>query len=55
MKTTIDIPEMLYKKAKIRAIERGQTLMSNRPDLLGKRTGDRSRNADNAHLPVGES
>ena len=22
MKTTIDIPEMLYKKAKIRAIER---------------------------------
>ena len=26
MKTTIDIPESLYKKAKIRAIERGQTL-----------------------------
>ena len=26
MKTTIDIPEMLYKKAKIRAIESGQTL-----------------------------
>lgn len=26
MKTTIDIPELLYKKAKIRAIERGQTL-----------------------------
>lgn len=26
MKTTIDIPEPLYKKAKIRAIERGQTL-----------------------------
>jgi hypothetical protein len=26
MKTTIDIPEALYKKAKIRAIERGQTL-----------------------------
>ncbi len=26
MKTTIDIPEVLYKKAKIRAIERGQTL-----------------------------
>ena len=26
MKTTIDIPEALYKKAKILAIERGQTL-----------------------------
>ena len=26
MKTTIDIPESLYRKAKIRAIERGQTL-----------------------------
>ena len=26
MKTTIDIPELLYKKAKIRAIETGQTL-----------------------------
>jgi hypothetical protein len=26
MKTTIDIPDTLYKKAKIRAIERGQTL-----------------------------
>ncbi len=26
MKTTIDIPDALYKKAKIRAIERGQTL-----------------------------
>lgn len=26
MKTTIDIPEPLYKKAKICAIERGQTL-----------------------------
>lgn len=25
MKTTIDIPEPLYKRAKIRAIERGQT------------------------------
>ncbi len=26
MKTTIDIPEPLYKRAKIRAVERGQTL-----------------------------
>ena len=26
MKTTINIPEALYKKVKIRAIERGQTL-----------------------------
>ncbi len=26
VKTTIDIPEALYKKVKIRAIERGQTL-----------------------------
>ncbi len=26
MKTTIDIPDALYKKVKIRAIERGQTL-----------------------------
>jgi hypothetical protein len=26
MKTTIDIPEPLYKKAKIRAVEQGQTL-----------------------------
>ena len=26
MKTTIDIPDTLYKKAKILAIERGQTL-----------------------------
>ena len=26
MKTTVDIPEALYKKAKIRAIETGQTL-----------------------------
>lgn len=26
IKTTIDIPEPLYKKAKIRAIEQGQTL-----------------------------
>lgn len=26
MKTTIDIPEPLYKKAKIHAVERGQTL-----------------------------
>jgi hypothetical protein len=26
MKTTIDIPESLYKRAKIRAVETGQTL-----------------------------
>lgn len=26
MKTTIDIPDALYKKAKIRAVETGQTL-----------------------------
>jgi len=26
MKTTIDIPEPLYKRVKIRAVERGQTL-----------------------------
>jgi len=26
MKTTIDIPEQLYKMAKIRAVEQGQTL-----------------------------
>jgi hypothetical protein len=26
MKTTIDIPEPLYKKVKIRAVERGRTL-----------------------------
>lgn len=26
MKTTIDIPEPLYKQAKIRAVERGETL-----------------------------
>jgi hypothetical protein len=26
MKTTIDIPEPLYKKVKIRAVEQGQTL-----------------------------
>jgi len=26
MKTTIDIPEALYRRAKIRAVERGQTL-----------------------------
>ena len=26
MKTTIDIPEPLYKKAKIRAVERGTTM-----------------------------
>ena len=26
MKTTIDIPEPLYKQVKIRAVERGQTL-----------------------------
>jgi hypothetical protein len=26
MKTTIDIPEALYKKAKIRAVEQGSTL-----------------------------
>ncbi len=26
MKTTIDIPEPLYKRAKIRAVEQGQTL-----------------------------
>jgi hypothetical protein len=26
VKTTIDIPDALYKKAKIRAVERGQTL-----------------------------
>jgi uncharacterized protein YggE len=26
VKTTIDIPEALYKKAKMRAVERGQTL-----------------------------
>ena len=26
MKTTIDIPEPLFKRAKIRAVERGQTL-----------------------------
>ena len=26
MKTTIDIPDPLYKKVKIRAVERGQTL-----------------------------
>jgi hypothetical protein len=26
VKTTIDIPDALYKKAKIRAIERGETL-----------------------------
>ena len=28
MKTTIDIPDTLYKKAKIRAVETGQTLKS---------------------------
>lgn len=28
MKTTIDIPEPLYKQAKIRAVETGQTLKS---------------------------
>jgi hypothetical protein len=28
MKTTVDIPESLYKQAKIRAVETGQTLKS---------------------------
>ena len=36
MKTTIDIPEPLYKKAKIRAIERGQSLKQLVLDSLGR-------------------
>lgn len=36
VKTTIDIPEALYKKAKIRAVERGQTLKHLVIDSLAK-------------------
>ena len=36
MKTTIDIPEALYKKAKIRASEQGQTLKQIVLDSLAK-------------------
>lgn len=40
MKTTIDIPEPLYKKAKIRAVERGQTLKQIVLESLTKELGD---------------
>ena len=45
MKTTIDIPESLYKKAKIRAIELGQSLKqvvltSLERELEGTKTSD---------------
>ena len=36
MKTTIDIPEVLYKKAKIRAVEEGRTLREVVIDSLAK-------------------
>ncbi|MEO8351487.1 MAG: hypothetical protein ABI680_07130 [Chthoniobacteraceae bacterium] len=42
MKTTIDIPESLYKKAKIRAIERGATLKQLVLDSLERELGLRA-------------
>ncbi len=39
MKTTIDIPDSLYKKAKILAIERGQTLKQVVLDSLEREMG----------------
>ena len=36
MKTTVDIPEPLYQMAKIRAIERGQSLKQLVLDSLGR-------------------
>lgn len=40
MKTTIDIPEQLYRKAKIRAAETGSTLKQIVLTSLGKELGD---------------
>jgi len=40
MKTTIDIPEPLYRKAKIRAAETGSTLKQIVLTSLGKELGD---------------
>ncbi len=42
VKTTIDIPEALYKKAKIRAVEQGQTLKQVVIDSLVKELDGRS-------------
>ncbi|MDA1005343.1 MAG: hypothetical protein O3A87_02520 [Verrucomicrobia bacterium] len=46
MKTTIDIPEDLYKKAKIRAIERGVTLKQIVLTSLSKELEETSRVAE---------
>lgn len=43
MKTTIEIPEPLYKKAKIRAVETGQTLRQIVLDSLRNELEGRSR------------
>jgi hypothetical protein len=46
VKTTIDIPEDLYKKAKIRAIERGVTLKQIVLTSLSKELEETSRVAE---------
>jgi hypothetical protein len=46
VKTTIDIPEPLYKRAKIRAIERGQTLKQLVLDCLGRELNTPEADAD---------
>jgi len=48
MKTTIDIPESLYKKAKIRAIERGQTLKQLVLDSLGRELNESAAGGEQA-------
>jgi hypothetical protein len=48
MKTTIDIPEPLYKQAKIRAVELGQTLREVVVAAL-----ERDLQADRAEEPAG--
>ncbi|MCP5526905.1 MAG: hypothetical protein H7A47_08880 [Verrucomicrobiales bacterium] len=51
MKTTIDIPEPLYKQAKIRAVERGQTLRVLMLSALSENSGMRAVCLLNARRP----
>ena len=52
MKTTIDIPESLYRKAKIRAFERGTSLRALVVDALAREI-DAPQAADEAFSGVG--
>lgn len=45
MKTTLDIPDVLFRKAKSKAAERGQTLREFVSDALEEKLASRSRGA----------